>query len=83
MTLAELKTIRSHVGFGRFLAECAQEPLGEIPRQPEIPSPYAYSPTWEVWDWKGRPVVIVETAHKTYRIFEVPAAEVQPLTPAS
>ena len=80
--------IGSHVGVARFYAECAPEPLGEIERaalQP-IPSPYHDSPTWMVNSWKGRRVIVTETAHKRYQVYELPAeAVITPLeaeTPA-
>lgn len=65
-----LKTIRSHVGMSRFLAEVSDEPVREIPRDANIPSPYAYSPTHNVWQWGNREIIIVETSHKVYKIFD-------------
>lgn len=75
-----LKTIRSHVGHARFLAECDQDDQGEIvvvrevPRQEDIPSPYAYSPEWQVYRWKGREVIVRETSHRCYMVFAAPPA---------
>ena len=76
VTLERIKRITSHVGKARFLAECAETPLGVIARRPDIPSPYAYSPTWTVEAWHRTPttiipVVIIETAHKQYDVFRV------------
>ena len=70
--LKRIKRIRSHAGHARFLAECAEEAMGWIPRQEDIPSPYAYSPEWPVEDWNGKPVVIRETSHRCYDVFLVP-----------
>lgn len=97
MTLTRIKRINSHVGYARFLAECTQDPAGDwarcigvIPRQPDIPSPYRYSPEWNVYEWTTPQrvhvkygaqvtlaVVIIETAHKQYDVFAVPASMVQ------
>lgn len=76
-SVKKIKTITSYAGHARFLAECAEEPAGRIDRIPEIPSPYAYSPDWTVWDWNGTPVVIVETSHRRYEVFKV----LGPVTP--
>ena len=44
----------------------------------DIPSPYAYSPTKDVYSWKtarhpeGQMVMWFETRHKYFEIFEVP-----------
>jgi hypothetical protein len=76
-----IKTIRSHAGHARFLAECEQDGengyaiVGLIPRVTDIRSPYAYSPTDHVMRWNGSNVICRETAHKVYQIFEVPAHE--------
>ena len=70
--LKRVKRINSHAGHARFLSECAEEELGWIPRQQDIPSPYAYSLEWSVYDWNGTPVIVRETSHKQYDVFEVP-----------
>lgn len=70
-----IKTVRSYSGHARLLAEFSEEPVGFIPRQTEIPSPYRSSPTEAVYEWKGRKVFIHETSHKVYSVFEVPAEE--------
>lgn len=79
MALQRIKRIPSHSGHARFLAECADLPLGVIPRQADIPSPYAYSPDWLVYDWQGQPVTIRETAHRRYDVFAVPREMILPL----
>lgn len=73
MQITRLRTIPSHTGHGRFLAECSWDPIAEIERQSDIPSPYAYAPTHSVYDWHGRAVFIVETKHRHYVVFEVTA----------
>lgn len=70
--LTRIKRITSHSGHARFLAETADEPVGYIPRQ-DIPSPYHSSPTHLVHDWNERRVVVVETSHRRFDVFEVPA----------
>lgn len=78
-----IRRIKSHAGLARFLANELTPSksngdldwpivVGYIPRQRDIPSPYAYSPTHVVNDWTGRPIIIVETAHKQYDVFLVP-----------
>ncbi len=76
--LKRIKRITSHVGVCRFHADCSLEPVGVIQRQADIPSPYAYSPEWAVWAWQGKTVILRETAHKQYDVFEVPAEMIQP-----
>ena len=69
--LVPLKTIRSHSGFARFLAETTDD--GEIERSSvaRIPSPYHFSPTWVVYAWNGKRVIVAETSHKVYQVFNV------------
>jgi hypothetical protein len=76
-TFTKLRTITSHVGHGRFLAECACDDdgmnvyLGSIPRPESIPSPYAYSPRWSVLNYHNLPVVVAEVSHKRYVVYVV------------
>ena len=63
-----IKRIRSHTGHAQFLSEC--EDAGTMPRRNDIPSPYAYSPEWPVYLWRGRRVLIRETSHKCFDVFE-------------
>lgn len=70
--LKRIKRITSHSGHARFLAECEEEPAGEIPRQYDIPSPYSYAYIWPVYQRMGKLVLIRETAHKQFDVFEVP-----------
>lgn len=69
--MTPIRTIRSHAGLARWLAELSEEPIGEIAR-PDIPSPYHFSHTVNVWDWNGKAVFWRETSHKVYRIYGVP-----------
>ena len=76
--LTKLKTIRSHVGLARFLAECEGDPevpVGYLARAQvaDIPSPYRYSSTVPIDLWNGKLIVWFEVAHKKYEIYEVPA----------
>jgi hypothetical protein len=76
-----LKTIRSHAGYSRFLATLDLDSEGlpvvvrEIPRPSNIPSPYSYSPEWEVYRLNGREVIVRETAQRCYNVFAVESAE--------
>ena len=72
-----LKTVTGYAAHARLLAELDQDDeltglpdyVRDIPRQ-EIPSPYAYSATHNVYRHKGREVIIVETEHRKYRMFD-------------
>ena len=69
--LPRIKRITSHVGVSRYFDSLLETNL-VTPRIPEIPSPYAYSPTHTIYqDDKGRMVIVVETAHKRYDVFDV------------
>ena len=68
-----IKRISSHTGYARWLAETSKKPIGRIARQADIPSPYSYSPDHAVYLWNGKRVISVETAHKRYDVFELPA----------
>ena len=72
--MRRIKRINSHTGHARFLAETdgPYNIVGWIPRQADIPSPYACSPTHGLYNWKGRLVFVVETAHKQYDVFAIP-----------
>ena len=70
---ARIKRITSHSGISRYLSYVESTGL-VINRLATIPSPYAYSPTHQVYrDEQGRDVIVVETAHKRYDVFQVPA----------
>ena len=73
LTLTRIKTITGYAGHARWLAEMPEADwnVGTIPRQTQIPSPYAYSPTHTVARWKGQAVIVVETRHRRYEIFRV------------
>jgi len=76
VVVTQIKRITSHVGVSRFYAECdggadGVDIIGSIPRQRQIPSPYRFSPTHPVYSHRGRPVIVVETAHKVYDVFRV------------
>lgn len=72
--LQQIKKITSHAGYGRWLAECSEAPIGYLARaHVTIPSPYRYSPSVAIYTWKDKQVVSFETAHKVYKVFEVPA----------
>lgn len=73
--MKRIKTITSHVGLSRWLGETADEPIAWLARVQveDIPSPYVYSPSVQILDWNGKPVIYFETRHKRYEVFEVPA----------
>lgn len=69
--MERIKRIRSHTGYARFLANCLF--VDTMPRQADIPSPYAYSSEHVVYKYEptGQNVIIVETAHKQFDVFRV------------
>ncbi len=73
--MKKVKTITSHAGLARWLAEVSEEPVAWLARVQveEIPSPYRYSPVVAVYEWNGRKVAWFETRHRRYEVFEVPA----------
>jgi hypothetical protein len=73
--LKRIKRITSHAGCARYLASVRAWNVATIPRQTDIPRPYCYSPDWNVHRAEdGRFVTVIETAHRRYDVFEVPAA---------
>lgn len=70
--IKRIKRITSHVGLIRYMFTIC-DTSRTIPRL-DIPSPYAFSSTHVVYvDSNGVLVFIVETAHKKYDVFRVPA----------
>jgi len=68
----KLKTITSHSGLARFLAETdPEEPIGRIKRF--LGEPYSWGPTVIVYKWKGKNIFIQEPKHKYYVVYEVPS----------
>jgi hypothetical protein len=67
----KIRTITSYAENARWWAEVEEEPIGFIPRQNSIPSPYAYSPVHIVYKWDSKPVIQVETKHKYYEVYDV------------
>jgi len=65
-----VRVLSGYAAHARFQSELALDFLGEIPRE-AIPSPYAFSPVHVVYSWLGKPVIIVETRHRRYEVFEV------------
>ena len=72
-TAAPLKRIRVLTGYtalARFRAGIPDDSkIIEVPRIP-VHTPYAYSPTSLVEFWNGQPVVICETRHIRYEVFD-------------
>jgi hypothetical protein len=73
-----LRTERSHTGHARMIATVGEEPVGYIRRSDaaDIPSPYAYSAVWNVYrrESDGKQVLIKETSHRCFKMYEVPAS---------
>ena len=68
-----IKRITSHVGLSRYLGTLTNT-NHVTKRFAAIPSPFCYSPVNTVYrDLDGLLVFIVETAHKRYDVFSLPA----------
>lgn len=81
-----LKTVTGYTAQSRLLAELDHDAddiselviVREIPRQPQIPSPYSGGPTHYVYRHRGREIIIVEVAHRRYQMFDatgIPSAD--------
>jgi len=70
--MRKVKTWSTHTGAAQFHHE-AGDAIGYIPRVASIPSPYMYSPSDAVYQWRGMRVIFREVAHRRYQAFELPA----------
>jgi hypothetical protein len=69
--MTKLKTLTGYQALYCWYRETSDEPIGYIVRQTNIPSPYAYSPTHNVHDWNGKKVIVVETKHRHYEVYDI------------
>jgi len=69
--MEKIKTITSHVGYARFLTGLPSRPIGYLPRLEKLREPYRYSPTVQVYKWRGLPVVILEVGQRRYIVYDV------------
>lgn len=82
--LQRIKVLRGYTENARFGSLLTDEPVGEIKAQCDISSPFSFSQEWPVFAlavaWNGYAagtlVVIRETRHARYEVFEVPEAMV-------
>ncbi len=74
--MKKIKTITGYAADARFWAETGNS-IGYIPRQKNIPSPYAYSPVHLVFKYKDTAIIHVETSHRRYEVFSVPPAMIK------
>lgn len=77
--MKRIKTITSHAGYARFLELCLSAGRGFVARR-HVPANdrYSYGPTKAVLEMKdGRLVIIVETSHKHYEVWQVPQSLVR------
>lgn len=81
MAFKRIKVSNSHTGHARMLAECDWTDdddmvvvgyLANVQCE-DIPSPYAYSPSQQIYRCNGRKVIIREVRHRRYEMYEVPA----------
>ncbi len=70
--MKRVKVATGHAAHARFLQHIDEVPIGQIPRQRDIPSPYAFSPVDIVWNWKGKRIIGHETSHARFEFFEIP-----------
>jgi hypothetical protein len=75
-----VKTINSHSGLARFLAECDREGedlvivgyLAQVQRD-SVPSYGSYSPATMLYRWEGKRVFVSEVRHRRFEVYEVSA----------
>ena len=68
--LVRVRVLNGYTAHARFLAECDDDaPLRWIPRQ--LVATYSSGPTHGVCAWGARPVIIVETKHRRYEVYEI------------
>jgi hypothetical protein len=76
--LQRIKRIIGYAAKARFNATVEAFDVGYIPRQRDINSPYTYSPVHSVFRMQGGQLaILVETMHRRYDAFAVPAEMVQ------
>lgn len=77
--LKPVKMLRSYNAHAQFLAEAHQlankflSSADAVADGKPIPSPYRYSPSHAVYEWKGKRVVWFEVAHRKFQVYAVPA----------
>jgi hypothetical protein len=85
--LKKIKTLSSYAAHARFLNECTSDASGELKvvgevAQSVVPkTPYAFSLTKTVYEWQGKPIVVLETSHRRYEVFQVEPQMIMPVTP--
>lgn len=74
MTLTCIRTVRGYTAHARLVAECSSAPVGWLARCQcaDIITPYRSGPTVAVYARGDRHVIIMETAHALYKVFDVP-----------
>ena len=68
--MKKIKTITRYAGLARFLAQWDDLPCGQILHPAEIKTPYFFGQTTPVFFWKGKQIIIPETAHRRYQVWE-------------
>lgn len=86
--LKKIKTITSHTGHARYLAECDESPIFWLVNSDEIPrDKFSYSCTVQVLRHhtsRGSEAVIIrETSHKRYEVFAVIEGQTYPTDEAA
>ncbi len=75
--LKRIKRLSGYQAMARFHREIDNLNIGYIARQLDISDPFRYSPAWGVMRWHGRNVTVVETKHRKFDVFEVPATMIE------
>lgn len=81
--MKKIKTVTGYTALARYMASLVStdgdvaDVVGYVVNRQEVATPYSYSPTRSVYqDDAGRLVVILETAHRRYEVFQMDAATV-------
>lgn len=64
-----IRVLNGYAAHARFCGECESDFAGHIPAFTQ--GAYSYSPSMAVRTWGTKRVVIVETRHRRYEVFDV------------
>jgi hypothetical protein len=69
--LSIVKTVIGYAAHARIQSELVD--AGYVRRMP-IRTPYSWTPAHRVYEYRGRYVIVAETAHCTYKLIAVPSS---------
>jgi len=67
----QIKKITGYAADCRFWQDVSEKSAGYVIKPIGIPSPYAFSLTSIVYEYNGHKIIHIETAHRTYNVFDV------------